>query len=146
MYNSKILWPSKKNPQTSRNIGAFNGLYGATKIVNFSTTEQINNEPKKSIHVCKECFHEIGKVKNHSCGTPAKACKNILQLVHKIPDQQQEQVASSILKQEVDIQRESNFESTKQLNNEILLSALGSEMRISVNPKKKKTSSSRPKN
>lgn len=132
--------------QASRNIGAVNGLYGASKIANLPTTEWFNNAPKKSIHVCKECFHEIGKGKNHSCGSPAKACKNILQLVQKLPDKQQEQVASSIVKQKADIQTESNSESTEELNNEILLSTKGSKMRISVNPKQKKTSSLSPKN
>lgn len=104
----------------SRNIGAFNGLYGASKIVNLSTTRKINNELKKSIHVCRECFIKYVKVKIILVAFPHKS-----------------QVASSISKQKVDIQTESSSESTEQLNNEILLSTLGSQMRITINPKLK---------
>lgn len=123
--------------QESKVINASNGLYGASNTVNLSKIEEIKNEPRRSIHVCKECFQEIGRGKNHSCGAPAKARENILKLVRKLPDQQQEQVASSILREKVDIQTESNSERIKQLNNETVLSTLGAKMRISINPKQK---------
>lgn len=99
-----------------------------------SGTSGINNVADKqtlSIKICNVCFQEIGRGKQHTCNVATVARDNVLKLVEKLPDKQQEQLVTTILKRKFDSTDVGTTNSTT-----IKLSTLGSQMNVELNPKK----------
>ena len=68
----------------SNKIYDSNGLNGNTVINNISKKKR-NDAPSSSVKICSTCYQEIGKGKQHDCGTPSKACNNIIKLLENLP-------------------------------------------------------------
>lgn len=75
------------------------GLYGAASSGQVSSasrgqvsTERGNAEKKTSMNICCDCFQQIGRGVRHSCGggpSSSSARENVLSLVEKLPEKQQ---------------------------------------------------------
>lgn len=120
--------------QLSTKIDINNGLDGTEQNASLSKTEAKATKPRTSIEICSSCFQEIGKGIAHSCkgSSSSTARDNVFNiLVDKLPEKQQNQIVTSILKRKIS-------KSDKETGSELILNTLGSKARISVNKKKKR--------
>lgn len=101
----------------------------ASSIDETENMAQNGKNSKTSIKLCKTCFQEIGKGIRHSCvskPSSSQARENILNIVEKLPEKQQNQLIYSQLKTKIE-------ESDQK--NEIMLDTLGPKARVSLNKK-----------
>lgn len=126
----------------SNQINQFNGLNGNSKnnINSFPKKQDLKTIQKNSLTLCSTCYQEIGRGKSHQCGSPAKACGNVKNLFEKLPEKQQEQIVSSVVKRKIsgaaEILEAENKNHTYSYNRDHLLSTGGPKMRILVKSKK----------
>lgn len=117
-------------------IDKSNGIHGGSAVTSLPPQRNVIEEPTNLFIMCKICYQEISRGKPHNCGTPTKARENVMKLVESLPEKQQEQVISSVLKRK----RQDNSLSGGNVNDvkncEVQLSTEGSKLRVSVNPKK----------
>lgn len=119
----------------STQINDSNGMNGVSPTANLPRKQSV--KPSTSLTICSTCFQTKGKGKRHPCGTPAVARENVIKMVENLPEKQQEQVITSLLKHKSDT---ANFpvDSIANIRPELHLSTEGSKMRIDINPKKPK--------
>lgn len=79
--------------QTNKDISEIKKLN-----LNKLNVPQENKQPE-SIQLCSKCFQKIGKGISHDCKNPKE---NLLKLVEQLPEKNQEQVASAIIKDKYD--------------------------------------------
>lgn len=107
------------------------GRYGASNIVKLAN--KIKKKIRKTVEPrCIKCHQVIGKGINHKCANPQA---NISNIVEKLPNVAQEQIASSVIRAKVNrldgVNRHIKDES-------VALSTRGSKMKVIVNPTEKK--------
>ena len=106
---------------------------GLESTVQNASSKTNKNKERISLEICSCCFQEIGKGIPHSCKGPcfSSARDNVLNLVEKLPDKQQNQIITTILKRKITT-------STNDTDDELVLNnTAGKKTRISVNKKKK---------
>lgn len=98
-----------------------------------SKNEAKATKPRTSTELCNSCFQQIGKGISHSCRGPStsNARKNVLNIVQKLPEKQQNQIITKILKKKI-----SNNDNEDK--DELVLNTLGSKVRVTFNKKKEK--------
>jgi hypothetical protein len=96
-------------------------------------TEKAVTSKTLPLSLCKICLQEIGKGKQHSCST-TNVSQNIAKLVvsQSIPEKQQEQTVTSIIKNKLSFKSMPDCNSRTKIN----LSTRGRKSTIVVNPKK----------
>lgn len=105
-----------------------NGLNGASKIDKLPCKLKIKQEIS-TMNVCKICFQEVRRGKVHPCGSASAARDNCQQIVvSKLPQKQQEQVATYIINRKIEPRANS------RTNVDLELSTLGLKSRIIINP------------
>ena len=95
-----------------------------------ASSEANKNKKRTSLEMCKSCFQKIGKGIPHACkGTSSsRARDNVLNLVIKLSNTQQNQIVSSLLKRKI----EANTNDTDEL---LLNNTAGKKTQISINKK-----------
>ncbi|CAH1107748.1 unnamed protein product [Psylliodes chrysocephalus] len=110
-------------------IDSSNGLNGASRIDKLPCKMKSDQE-KSIMNVCKICFQEFGRGKVHPCGSASVVRDNFQNLIiSKLPQKQQEQVASHIINQKIE-----SAGATTRTNATLELSTSGSKSRITINP------------
>ncbi|CAH0556707.1 unnamed protein product [Brassicogethes aeneus] len=117
-------------------IDESNGLFGSSSQqqlpVLTSIRNQKANEKCSKLCICTFCFHEIGKGKRHSC-TLNDARINVMGVIERLPEKQQQQVVTGTLKKFSDNKPGHNYQ-----NVSLKLATGGSTTRVVLNPKASK--------
>ena len=111
------------------------GLSSAFVIEKF---KQISLKPKTSSYnkVCGKCFQIIGKGKNHRCRSYSTTAQNLIKNIgNKLPEKQQEKIASTLIKNKL---QADNVKINNSKNIPLSLSTGGKNLRIIVKPDIKK--------
>ena len=76
------------------------GLFGASSI-NKLPDKEPEKKKRTSLTICVDCKQEIGKGIGHTCSIPTSS-SNVVQHVMTLPNTQQEQVITSLLKNKIE--------------------------------------------
>ena len=101
---------------------------GKTRSLEKNSEGQAN---EKKVILCKACFSEVRRGKKHLC-TISETKDNVVGIFRNIQPKNQEQVLSSVLKSQEDVEKKSHN------NGLITLSTKGRPLRLATNPKKDK--------
>ena len=110
-------------------IDESNGRYANSDISNLPAKDVVKK--KRSLTICTECKQEIGPGLQHSCSI-AQSSVNIVDHVLTLPDKQQEQVITSLLKTKA---QNLEAETSGYQNVSLTLSTKGAKARVTLNPK-----------
>lgn len=88
------------------------------------------NRPKvkKTKTICNQCSAQIGQGLPHKCGKPFR---NVETMVKQLPDQQQEQIASGVIRRKTELE---NCPKRHIQDVQMSLSTQGQKLNITVNP------------
>lgn len=99
--HQKAIVGRGKKRSLDNTINKSNGLYRS------STTEQLpvssvetDTSKVSTIKLCNKCFQVIGKGKSHIC---KNAKENVIQIIEKLPEKNQEQIVTSIIKKKLSL-------------------------------------------
>lgn len=109
-------------------INTPNGRRGNSNIS--SLPKKVIERLKNSTLVCVSCRQEIGRGIKHKCN-PAK---NLESMIQELPDKNQEQIVSGILKKKINCP---DTDRVRIQNVDLSLSTKGSQLRVLVSPLKK---------
>ena len=79
-------------------IDTFTGLYGSSKVDKLSSTITERPSISHTTLLCNICYQETGKGKQHKC---RHSTKNVIKIIEKLPENNQEQIVSAIMKRKV---------------------------------------------
>ena len=120
---------SKNKRMSTDTIDESNGRYANSDISNLPAKDVVKK--KRSLTICTECKQEIGPGLQHSCSI-AQSSVNIVDHVLTLPDKQQEQVITSLLKTKA---QNLEAETSGYQNVSLTLSTKGAKARVTLNPK-----------
>ena len=109
----------------SEKIDCSTGLFGSSSISKLPNKAVDESKKRPSLTICKVCKQETGPGIRHKC-SDRKSSNNIVEHVYTMPDMQQEQVITSLLKTKV--------EAGSSKDQTLSLSTKGSKARVSYNP------------
>jgi hypothetical protein len=121
-------------------IDANNGLYGSSSMSSLPSKVTVPTAEFRipKLELCKNCLQEIGKGKRHSCSNKA-APGNVANTVKYLPEKQQEQVITTLLKNNIKLKTTSMEQSSSTCQNvELNLSTKGRTARLVMNPSQQK--------
>lgn len=113
-------------------IDVSNGIHESSKIESPAIPTVEDNKSKNCILLCKKCFQEIGRGKNHVCKNPAGNLSNI---IDKLSGKDQERIVTDIVKKKI-VSETSDI--SKLQNVELNFATAGRTSRIIVNPTEEK--------
>lgn len=118
------------------------GMYAASKKKQLTQNNNYSSKPEtNNVKTCKKCYQEVGKGKNHAkkCSGVKNVTSNLLNVIEKLPINQQEQITTCFLKRSIDNQsiHTNNFKNNNYKNVNMNLSTFnGLKLRVSIKPPK----------